>query len=453
MDTALYRQSIRLARQNQAEAARGRRRPPGAESPQTSTDRSGGEPRQPQAERSPDLDHVTIGMRLRRARRQACLSQVKVGRALGVTGATISQLEAGKRRVDAVFLHRLSRLYAVPPSFFFQSVGRAGEDWEEQLRHRAELHPSEARAGIERLISAIHGLAALHLARERPWPIVTVPSWSVLGTDDDAPGDAALSALRARRFYNLGLAPLYDLRRLLEHHGYLVFVVPFGDQADDLPSLSLAHPDLGPIIALNQALPHPRRPLALAHELAHRLHHRNESLIFCRGELTPLGRFADEFAVSFLVPKPALDERLHVLGWSTVRQPAQVIHLARYFAVDYQTLHRRLRHEGLLDQSTESHGDEPPGLAERLGYGSEFDEQVTVTLPIGDIFPRLLVELVTIGAHERGAPLDRVVEWLTAGDDELLGHPVSPTSKLPTRSDVARPGRPSARRPRSNLTR
>ena len=91
------------------------------------------------------FDH--LGQRLRLAREQARLSQTEAAATLGVTPAALNQYEAGKRRVDALLLDRLSRLYGVPLRFFFGEE-RARPDWEEALRLRADALSAAGKSGV-----------------------------------------------------------------------------------------------------------------------------------------------------------------------------------------------------------------------------------------------------------------------------------------------------------------
>jgi len=56
--------------------------------------------------------------RLRDARNEASLTQVKVARKLGRQQSFVSKCESGERRVDVVELAEFARLYRKPLSFF-----------------------------------------------------------------------------------------------------------------------------------------------------------------------------------------------------------------------------------------------------------------------------------------------------------------------------------------------
>ena len=58
--------------------------------------------------------------RLRAARKEAGLTQVEVARALDVDQGIVSRSETGERRVDAVELGHLAKLYRKPMEWFVE---------------------------------------------------------------------------------------------------------------------------------------------------------------------------------------------------------------------------------------------------------------------------------------------------------------------------------------------
>lgn len=80
-------------------------------------------------------EKVAIGARLRLAREQAGLSQGQVAIKLGLHRPTVSEIEAGRRRVAADELRRFVKLYRVSLSWL---VGEADEK-RDPKREKAEL--------------------------------------------------------------------------------------------------------------------------------------------------------------------------------------------------------------------------------------------------------------------------------------------------------------------------
>lgn len=65
-------------------------------------------------------DHKRIVERLRNARREADLNQIRVARLLKKTQSYISKIEAGQRRIDIVVLKEFARVYKKPIDYFLK---------------------------------------------------------------------------------------------------------------------------------------------------------------------------------------------------------------------------------------------------------------------------------------------------------------------------------------------
>jgi transcriptional regulator with XRE-family HTH domain len=63
-------------------------------------------------------DRQTLGERLRVAREYVGLKQEDVARHLGIPRSALSHVEAGQRKVDALELTRVAKLYQRPVSWF-----------------------------------------------------------------------------------------------------------------------------------------------------------------------------------------------------------------------------------------------------------------------------------------------------------------------------------------------
>jgi Zn-dependent peptidase ImmA (M78 family)/transcriptional regulator with XRE-family HTH domain len=370
-------------------------------------------------ERRDTVDQERLGERLRKAREQARLNQSDAAQALRLTPAALNQYESGKRRVDALMLDRLSRLYGVPIRFFFGGeTSRA--DWEEALLLRADGLSPESRAGISRLIEKVHALEELYRRTGVSFPTPAHPPFGPLAEAMFSHDEVALWADKARRHFDLGVAPLADLSRFLETQGYQVFTISFGEGEGHLSGLFFLHPDLGPIVAVNEDQAYTRRPFTLAHEFAHGLYHYDRLAILCRTrDPRPMELFADRFAAHFLVPTEALRERLRDLRLQTVRRPEDVVHLARFFGVSYQSMLQRLESERLLARPRDAFVTRPVTLAHALGYAVSPYEFGTRPLPVEERLPRVFLELAYQAVSEKKLSLRRVAEMLGVSNLEL----------------------------------
>ena len=365
------------------------------------------------------MDYELLGARLRMAREHARLTQTEAARALEVTSATLSQYESGKRRVDALTLERLCRLYRVPLRYVF------GEDisfaeWEEALRLKATELSTEGKLGIGQLVEKVHALEELYERTNTGFPGSPHLPFASLGEAAMGDEEVAEWAEKARRHYDLGMAPLPDLRGLLEALGYRVFAVPLGQGEEDLSGLSFLHPQLGPVVAINEDQAYTRWSFTLAHELAHRLFHYNRPAILSRArDRHPMEAFADRFAIHFLVPREALHERLRAQGVRSVTRPEEVVHLARYFGVSYRAMQRRLEEEHRLVPSANIAEARPVVLARSLGYFVRPYELGERPLPPEERLPRVFVELAHRAIREGRLSPRRVAEMLGLSELEL----------------------------------
>jgi len=366
------------------------------------------------------MSYEHLGERLRLAREMARLTQTEAAQALGLTSAGLSQYESGKRRVDALTLERLSRLYGVPLRYFFgEEVPQA--EWEEALRLASAQMGPESKAGIAHLIEKLHLLEDLYTRTETPLPGRLHPPFAFLPEASFSDEEVAELAEKARWHFGLGLAPLSDLRSLLEALGCKVFAVPLGQNHGQLSGLSFLHPGIGPIVVFNEDQAYSRRTFTMAHELAHRLYHYDRPVVLCRAmETRPMEAFADRFAAHFLIPREALHDRLRDQGTRTVGRPEEVIHLARYFGVSYQAMLRRLREEHRLAGPGQIFEDvRPIALARALGYPALPYEFGVRPLPPEERLPRVFLELAHRAMDAGQLSPRRVAEMLGISDLDL----------------------------------
>lgn len=361
----------------------------------------------------------SMGTKLRLAREQARMSQTEAAQAVQVTSAALSQYEGGKRKIDPLMMDRLARLYGVPVGYFFGGDSSQA-DWETSLRHHiAEVLSSEGKVGVSELIRRIHALEELFTQTGAPYPGLPHPPFAPLDERDFNNREVAEYAKKARRHFNLGLAPIPDLRSFLEALGYLVFTVPLGKSNSGVSGLYFRHPDLGPVVVINEDQAFTRRPFTMAHEMAHGLYHYDRPAILCHvHDEHPLEVFAERFASHFLVPREALRDRLRDSGLQRVERPEEVVRLARYFGVSYGAMRRILSDEQRLG-AVATAGIGPVKLAEALGYAVSKYEFGLKPLPVEVRLPRVFLELAYRAVQEGKLSLRRVAEMLGISDLEL----------------------------------
>jgi transcriptional regulator with XRE-family HTH domain len=82
-------------------------------------------------------DRVTLGDRLRAAREYVGLKQEEVARHLSIPRTALSNIEAGQRKVDAIELSRLAKLYQRPLSWFTGEDIGTSEEFPPEIAHVA----------------------------------------------------------------------------------------------------------------------------------------------------------------------------------------------------------------------------------------------------------------------------------------------------------------------------
>jgi len=342
------------------------------------------------------VDYEALGQRLRQARKQAHMSQKEVAGHLDVTASALSQYESGKRKIGALALERLARLYSVPLSKLFpEEGGEERPDWERALLGKTEDLSSDGRKGVAKLVRLVrqfhelHGLAGVEPPKEPHHPFEPLPERNYPGEEVE------LFAEEARDFFDLGSAPLSHVKGFLEQFGAYVFGIPLGDADEDLSGLFFSHPELGPVVAVNSDQYYGRRPFTLGHELAHVLFHHDRPAILCRSQdKPPSERFADSFSARFLVPRKALLERLRTMGIEEVRSREDVVHLSRHFGVSYMAMYYRLVTEEKIDPSADNYEEASPvNLARRLGYAPSSYEYGNKEWPLEEQLPQRYIEL------------------------------------------------------------
>lgn len=318
------------------------------------------------------------GNTFQRARARTAFSQDDVASALGVSRAMVSYWESGKRRPNERQLSGMARLYRVSPEELLGLGEAQGPDLAEMLfRGAEEALPEGARPGLrelERFLDAYATLAAavgwdVRGLRQSPFPR------GGFETQDDARRKAEEVRATAR----LGLGPIPDLDDLCELLGITVYRAALGsDLGETISGAFFRHPEIGFSILVNLEMTPGRRRFTIAHELAHAFFHsdRNEYVLSFASR-SPAERFADQFAGELLMPTEGVRRVLEERGIAgRITDPAEVIHLQRYYRVSYPTALVRLRQAKLLSTADYRAFQRvrPVKAALALGYEIDADE-------------------------------------------------------------------------------
>lgn len=373
-----------------------------------------------------------LGERLRQARDLAGFSQGEAAQKLGVTSAALSQYEGGKRRMEVLMLDRIASLYGVPVTYFFAAINNVemqetGTGWETDLRIMARSLSPDGKAGISKLIQQIYQLEELYQVTGTQFPVSTESPlhhpFAALRESKLSDYEVAEYARKVRRHFNLGVAPMLNVKNFLDAKGYQIFAVPLGQDEGSLSGLFFSHPKLGAIIVFNEMQAYTRFPFTLSHEIAHSFFHWDRSAVLCRienRETDPQEDFADRFASYFLIPQEGLQELLDIMNIKTVKHPEEVVHISRYFGLSYRATIYRLEADRKLGVSKEVFkGVKPVALAKSLGYSPLPYEFGVRPLPPEERLPRIFLKLSYKALNEKLFSLRRVAEILGISDIEL----------------------------------
>ena len=317
---------------------------------------------------------TVFGGLLKSARNGIGYTLKEVSESLGLAISTISEIEAGKRRVSMVELYKFSRLYQRPIDFFF--------DQQESNKSFMALYRVADEASIEKKIFVdFHELCRDYKSLQQlmKTPVTSgVPDYSAVQLDNYEKAETLAELERSQ----LGLngQPIKDIYDLLENkRGIKIFHLP--EDTGNFSGAFTCDESLGACFLINSKHSLRRRTFTVAHEYAHCLAHRNQlAHVDTYQNFTtrnPRERFANAFAAAFLMPKNTINELLNQLSpdLSGSVLPETLLRMAIYFGVSYDAMAWRLvslrkllrpQCEFLVDEQTKS-----TAIAKFFGYNSD----------------------------------------------------------------------------------
>ncbi len=309
---------------------------------------------------------MTIGERIKVARRAAGLSQRKLAEAVDVSAMAISKYERGLDVPSSAVLLRLAQALGVKTEYFLRplTVAVAAPSY----RRRASLPRKQEDAIIGQVQDWLERYLEVESLFGEPLRF-TLPSdldRRVVSLDD-----VEEVVLALRRQWNLGLGPIESLVEVLEERGVKVGWV---EGHDDFALTLWANGDI-PVIVVKRGVPGDRQRFNLAHELGH--------LVLAPVKDVDAEKAAYRFAGAFLVPAPTarheLGQRrytldlyeLHLLKHKYGLSMQAWVYRAKELGIISQTaaerLFRRFRREGWhRDEPGDSIPPEEPGRMKRL---------------------------------------------------------------------------------------
>jgi Zn-dependent peptidase ImmA (M78 family)/transcriptional regulator with XRE-family HTH domain len=267
------------------------------------------------------IDQPTLARRLREARESSGLTQDEVAQALQLPRTAIVQIEGANRAVSSLELSTLARLYQRRIDAFFNEAEpiqqdetpltvlyRAGDAIAESPESRAEMSGTIELCRIGMQLDQVLG------RKPRLGPpayAFTVPVKKL-----EAVEQGVRAAEQERRRLELGDAPIADLAEVISSQEVWTSAATL---RDDVSGIFLRHPELGMVILINAEHNKARQRFSYAHEYAHALFDRDNSVtVSAYGNRNDLHEVrANAFAAAFLMSPNGVAAVLRFLNKGT----------------------------------------------------------------------------------------------------------------------------------------
>ena len=301
------------------------------------------------------IDPKVMGQRLAEARKARGVTQEEAAQHLGCSRPTFIAIEKGDRPARPAEVIKLAAFYGRK----VHELVRAGEpvtDLQPHLRAVADrLQP--AAPELVQAIAYLQGLAEDYRELERllnaplrynyPDQVKLTSHMDVVALADDV-------ANRERQRLGLGNQPVLNLRNVLEWDvGLRIF---YGPLPSALAGMYAYVEELGCCILINAKHPSVRRRASMLHEYGHLIVDRFKpgiDYLTYSGRKPENERFAEAFAMSFLMPASSVRERFHEIVTSTGDfKVADLVRLGHFYFVSVEAMVLRLEGLKLLPKGT-----------------------------------------------------------------------------------------------------
>jgi Zn-dependent peptidase ImmA (M78 family)/DNA-binding XRE family transcriptional regulator len=303
------------------------------------------------------LDPRIVGRRIAEARKARGKTQEEVAEYLGCSRPTYIAIEKGDRLAKTDEIIRLA-------SFLGRGVNdlvRPTEpvvDLQPHLRAVAEKMKGTDEVALHAAIADLQQLAEDYRDLERMMnaPLrFNYPPEVTLDNRIDAAQLADSVAVQERRRLGLGDQPVIYLRSTLEWDvGLRIFYS--GELPSAIAGMYAYTADLGCCILVNRKHPPERRRVSMLHEYGHLIVDRYKpgiDYLAMSGRKPANERFAETFALSFLMPASSVRQRFHDIVTSTGDfQVRDLRHLSHFYFVSVEAMARRLEELGLIPKGS-----------------------------------------------------------------------------------------------------
>lgn len=306
---------------------------------------------------SDTLDPRILGLRISEARKARGKTQEEVAEYLGCSRPTYIAIEKGDRLAKTAEIVKLAPFLGKQVNDLVRPTEPV-VDLQPHLRAVAEKMKGTDGLALQAAIDDLRGLAEDYRDLERMMhaPLrFNYPPEVALDTRIDAARLAEGVADQERRRLGLGDQPVISLRSTLEWDvGLRIFYS--GMLPPAIAGMYAHTADLGCCILVNRKHPPERRRVTMVHEYGHLIVDRYKPGI---DYLTPGGRkpanerFAESFALCFLMPASSVRQRFHDIVTTTKDfQVADLRRLSHFYFVSVEAMALRLEELGLIPKGS-----------------------------------------------------------------------------------------------------
>ncbi len=284
----------------------------------------------------------SLGIKLRRERENLRLTQEDLANAVGLSSEFISLLEIGKRSPSLDSLRALAQYLKKDVAFFLSEK----ESPFQELK-KAKESDRKFKSEIKKFQKYCEDYLDLEELSSRR--LESAPLYSCIIPEQ--------MAVQERRRIGLGNEPIRDIFSTVEMNGLRIYRHPL-DNSFKTAGIFIYLEDKQAAFALvNNALPDADQVVITAHLYAHFLKDRNDGLIIDNPDVFvdeylslyhPRERFAQEFALEFLMPESKIQEILKKDLQSKKPSYEDAVYMRRYFGVGPSAMLRRLRNLGAI---------------------------------------------------------------------------------------------------------
>lgn len=303
------------------------------------------------------LDPRIVGQRIAEARKARGNTQEEVADLLGLSRPTYIAIEKGTRPAKSAEIIKLADFLGRKVNDLVRPTEPV-VDLQPHLRAVAERMKGTDEAALQAAIADLQQLAEDYRDLERMMnaPLrFNYPAEVSLDIRIDAADLAESVAAQERQRLGLGDQPVIYLRGTLEWDvGLRIFYS--GALPSAVAGMYAYTADLGCCILINRKHPPERRRVSMVHEYGHLIVDRYKpgiDYLAMSGRKPANERFAESFALSFLMPASSVRQRFHDIVTTTGDfQVADLRRLSHFYFVSVEAMALRLEQLGLIPKGS-----------------------------------------------------------------------------------------------------